>query len=203
MDDQGLSLNGIFGFGDPNSPPPKLSDAAKALKDLKACIPKSVPPGYWPAVLAQIQHKVRDVLDVPITSVMGDAWRKYTPLMKYCDKDRYPPDVTSIVPLADHTINTSFKPFIEIFADEKSVGTLKFEVALSITLEGGSLSIQDGKFKTLRLIRGRTNGKLSCEGAVLVDLTSRYRELPGEISFGDGFPIRPVKASQKPTAAGV
>jgi len=203
MNDPGLSLNGIFGFGDPNSPAPKLSDATKCLMDLKSRIPKGVPPGYWPAVMAQIQHKITDVLDVPISSVMGGAWRKYAPLMKYCDKDRYPSDVTTVVPLADHTISTSFKPFIEIFADEKAVGTLKFEIALSIKLEGANLSIQDGKFKTLRLVRGRTNGKLSCEGAVLVDLTSRDRELPGEISFGDGFPIRPLPASQKPTAAAV
>jgi hypothetical protein len=202
-DPGGVSLNGIFGFGDPKAPPLKLADATKVLMDLRERIPKGVPPGYWPAVLAQIQRKVTEVLDVPISSVIGGAWRKYAPLLKYCDKGRYPADMTSVVPLANHTINTSFKPFIEIFANEQSVGTINFQVALSIILEGANLSIQDGKFKTLELARGRVNGKLSCEGAVLVDLTSRNHELPGEISFGDGFPIRIVAASYPPTAAAV
>ena len=201
MNDHDVSLNGIFGFGDPNKPPPKLSDATKVLMDLKSRIPKNVPPSYWPAVMAQIQHKITDVLNVPISSVIGGAWRKYVPLQKYCDTNRYPPDVTTVVPLADHAISTSFKPFIEIFADEKPIGTIHFDVALSILLEGANVSIQDGKFKTLRLVRGRAKGKLSCEGAVLVDLTSGDHELPGEISFGDGFPIRVASGSAKPGPA--
>jgi len=201
VNDHDVSLNGIFGFGDPNTPPPKLSDATKVLAELKAHLPKNAPPGYWPAVLSQIQHKITEVLDVPISSVIGGAWRKYAPFLKYCDKNRYPPDKTSVVPLADHAISTTFKPFIEIFADEKVVGKLNFEVDLSILLEGANVSIQDGKFKTLRLVRGRAKAKLSCEGAVLVDLTSGDHELPGEISFGDGFPIRAGAGSAKAAPA--
>jgi hypothetical protein len=52
------------------------------------------------------------------------------------------------------------------------------------------VSVQDGKFRRLRLASGTLKGTLSVEHVVLVDRSSKEHELPGEISFGDGgFPI--------------
>lgn len=193
MADAGESLSSVFGLDVSKMPDLRIAEVATCVRKLQESLPDGVPAGYWAAVMTQVGAKVREALDIPLVSILGGAWQRYAQFEKYCDRERYPPDVTSVVPLANHTISSTLDPYVEIFADDVSIGRISLNVELSIALEGATLSIRDGKFRSLRLVRGNVGGKLSCGDVVLLDLSSRQYELPGEISFGDGIPIAPAR----------
>ena len=189
MADGGPSLTALFGLDDVNLPDLRIAEAATCVRDLQSRLPEGIPASYWPAVMSQVGAKVREALHVPIESLLTSAWQGYNQFQKYRDSKRYPPDVTSVVPLANHTVTSRMDPYVEVFADDVSVGRIALEIALNIVLEGATLSIRDGKFRSLTLAKGHATGQLSCGGVVLVDLSSREYQLPGTISFGDGIRI--------------
>jgi len=185
------TLKGVFGLGTPTLPRLPLSESGKCLSALRGCIPATASSAFWPAAMAQIHEQVGEALDVPIPSILGGAWSTYGPFLKYCDAKEYPSDVVSTVPLADHTIISSIKPYVEVYVGNERIGQLDFEIKLLITLEGGVLSIQNARFMSLRLASGKIEGMLSCEGVVVLDRTSKDYQFPGLILFGSGIPIVP------------
>ena len=185
----GHSLSSVFGLDGKDMPDLRIAEVATCVRNLQQSLPDGLPGGYWPAVMTQVGAKVREALDVPLESILTGAWQRYKQFEKYRDPERYPPEVTSVVPLADHTISSTLEPYVEVFADDVSVGRIALNVELNIALEGATLSIRDGKFRSLGLARGNVGGKLSCGDIVLLDLSSRKYELPGTISFGEGIPI--------------
>jgi hypothetical protein len=189
MSEAGHSLSSVFGLDNSKLPDLRIAEVATCVRKLQQSLPDGIPAGYWPAVMTQVGAKVREALDIPLESILAGAWQRHKQFQKYCDSERYPPDVTSVVPLADHTISSTLEPYVEVFADDVSIGRIALNVQLKVALEGATLSIRDGKFRSLGLVRGKVGGKLSCGDVVLLDLSSRQYELPANISFGDGIPI--------------
>ena len=191
MSDSSGSVGAVFGLGTPELPRLPLKEAGKCLTALRARIPATASSAFWPSAMMQIHEKISEVLDVPVASVLGGAWRTYGPFLKYCDAKEYPPDVVSTVPLGDHTIISSIKPFVEVYCGNERVGQLDFEIKLLITIEGGILSIKGGRFMSLGTANAKIEGTLSCEGVIVLDRTSKDYKFPGSIRFGEGIPIVP------------
>ena len=144
---------------------------------------------YWREAASNVSKALRPALSTPMTSILADGWNKYRPFLKYRDSKRYPPDVPVQEKLLEHTINAKLTPRVKIMLNQKQVGEVRFTAELSITLEGGTLTIQNGRFMKLRPGNCRVAGTLKCGNAVISKRESRKLELPGEISFGEGIPI--------------
>jgi hypothetical protein len=137
----------------------------------------------------------------PLTTVLAEAWSRYRPFLKYGDRERYPPEMSSQETLLKHTINATFRPKVRVLVDGAEVGTIDFEVALRLKLEGGEVTIQDGRITELRPGKCWIEGTLSCEGVVLAERASAEHPLPGVISFGEGIPVAPAAEPVEETVA--
>jgi hypothetical protein len=189
MSDSQITLKQFF------SPEKKLSpkslsslELSKKFASLKKKIWKETKV-KGPLILDSIIKKTIDMLDIKVLDIMVKAWNKYKILLKYLDKEKYPPDETFLVPLAEHTINSEHRPSIDILINDQPVGNIEFSITFSIMLEGIILKIQDGKIKGINTGTCKGKGTLKCENVVILEKKTASIPLPGSIDLGEGIPI--------------
>jgi len=142
----------------------------------------------WPLALDVFSEKIGAILDITIPDIMIATWNKYKILLKYKDNEKYPPDDTFLVHLAEHTFQSEHQPFIEIWFNNQRVDTIDFDIMVSLTLKGTILKIQGGRIK--EIITGTCNGKgsVKCEGRLILEQEMKSFHLPGSIKLGEGIP---------------
>jgi hypothetical protein len=168
--------------------PPEL-ESGSAIPDIKGKVRTEVHGVQWPAALDEIKKSVEPLLNVGIPDIMAAAWNKYRLLCKYLDRDKYPPDKTVMVPLAEHTLKSEHRPTIEIYINDHLIGKVNFVVTVSLAFEGLILKIRDGRI--MEMLTGSCTGKgaISCENCLLIERATAPFPLPGSIKLGDGIPI--------------
>lgn len=166
-------------------------EPSKRMEALKEKIQKESTAIKWPVALNEITKKVGDLLNISVIDIMVKAWNKYRELLKYTDKEKYPPDVSVLVPLTEHTIKSEHKPYVEILINEKPVGKIDFNINISLTLKGMILKIQDGKIKEIKTGSCKGKGNVKLEDLVIMEKETESISLPGSINLGDGVAIAP------------
>ena len=196
MSDSQLTLNQFFS-PEKELSPGKLSslESNKKIASLKKRILKEAKV-KGPLILDSIIKNTIDMLDIKILDIMVKAWNKYKILLKYLDKEKYPPEETFLVPLAEHTIKSEHHPSIDILINDKPVGKIEFSITFSIMLEGIILKIQDGKIKGITTGTCKGKGTLACENVVILEKKTESIPLPGSIDLGEGIPI-PAPAKRR------
>ena len=158
--------------------------------ELKERLAKEVKRIPWGGVLHNIRERFEALLDVPLSDILVGAWNKYRILLKYVDKEKYPPEEVIMVPLVDHTIESEHHPYLEFLLNEKSIGKIEFQITIAVTLEGFVLKIQDGRIREILTGNCKGKGTIQCENAVLLERESAPISLPGSIDLGAGVAIR-------------
>lgn len=97
----------------------------------------------------EVTEKLDDILDVDLTNVLVGGWKKGREILKYADGGKYPPEATYLVHLAEHTIASEHRPYIEILVDEQPVGRVEFKIKIALTLQGVILRIQGGHIRSI------------------------------------------------------
>lgn len=164
-------------------------ESSKGMEALKEKIQKESTAIKWPVALNEITKKVGDLLNISVIDIMVKAWNKYRELLKYTDKEKYPPDVSVLVPLAEHTIKSEHKPYVEILINEKPVGRVDFNINISLTLKGIILKIRDGKIQEIQTGSCKGKGTIKCEDFIIMEKETESFPLPGSINLGEGVPI--------------
>ncbi len=164
-------------------------DSSKGITSLKEKIQKESTEINWTIALNEITEKVKDLLNINVVDIMVKAWNKYGELLKYTDKEKYPPDVSVLVPLVEHKIKSEHKPYLEILINDKSIGKINFNINISLTLKGIILKIQDGKIKEIKTGSCKGKGILKLEDFVIMEKESESISLPGSINLGEGVSI--------------
>jgi len=166
-------------------------ESTKTFMSIKETIVREAKDIRWPVAYNTIINKVGSLLNISLSDIMVGAWRKYKILLKYCDKKKYGPDETFLVSLAEHTITSNHKPYIEVIVNENPIGKIDFPIALSFTLKGFVLKVQDGKIKEIQTGNCRGKGEVKCEEFTILEKQTQTYSLPGVIQLGDGVPIIP------------
>jgi hypothetical protein len=156
---------------------------------LKEKVSKGIKEIRWPVTFNEIIKKVEDLLNISLSDIMVTAWNKYRMLLKYTDKKKYSSNETFLVPLAEHTIKSEHKPYIEILINDKSVGKIDFNINISFTLKGIILKIRDGKIKEIQTGSCKGKGTIKCEDLVILEKETESFSLQGSINLGEGIPI--------------
>ncbi len=164
-------------------------ESSKGMEALKEKIQKESTAIKWPVALNEITKKVGDLLNISVIDIMVKAWNKYRELLKYTDKEKYPPDVSVLVPLAEHTIKSEHKPYLEILINDKAVSRINFDINISVVLKGMILKIQDGKIKEIKTGSCKGKGNVKLEDFVIMEKETESISLPGSINLGEGIPI--------------
>jgi hypothetical protein len=186
-----LILNDVIGWDKT-----RLSDqerdefeAREGMRSVREAVEGLGVPGIWTGVRDDIMGKIGDLLDVTLIDVFRRAWNKTRELTKYRNREKYPPDKTFVVPLADHKITSRHTPHIEIRADGVPTKKVNFEIRLEIALKGIRLHIRDARIRSIDIGECLGKGTLFCEGFLLAQQKSRKLELTGSIDLGDGIEI--------------
>jgi hypothetical protein len=147
---------------------------------------------FWVAAGANVFRALGKALDRPVTELFASGWNHYQPFLEFRDVKRHPPGVPAQKELYTHTIDAALSPSVKVLLNGKQVGELKFQFVGALKLEAGTLTIQDGKFISLRPGKCWATAALKFAGKPLLERKSKELVLPGELHFGDGIPILPV-----------
>jgi hypothetical protein len=151
----------------------------------------ALPAAFWTVASENVWKKLQVALDQPVHEILGDVWSWYKPFLEYCNPDRYPPEKSVQKDLLQHTIKAQLYPTVDVQIQGLSKKlVIRFEVDMHLNLKAGTLTIQNGKLMSLGLARIDVEATLKCMGNELLKRKSRTLQLPGDLSFGAGMPIR-------------
>jgi hypothetical protein len=190
MSNADVMLNAIFGLpGEgPIAAHVATVEGRKCFKTLQKQLP-GMASGFWQAAAGEVLSALRQVLDVPIGSVFAAAWNKGREFEKYTDHKQYPPEARYLVALAEHSITFSQEPRVDVLVNGMRAGTVEFKAELRVNFEAAKVAVQNARFVALHTGACTFKGTIECEGATLVERSSRDYTLPGRLSFGAGVPI--------------
>ena len=150
---------------------------------------EQLPGVSWSAVGNTLSDAMGTALDVSLSDILSRAWSTLETLQEYLDTDRHPPDEISMVPLATHTIHSSHEPSLELLSGEQIIAQLTFNVEVQLELEGIALKIRDGRIMGVASGAFQSTGSIQFEGQTLIARSTEQIQIPGSLSFGDGYRI--------------
>jgi hypothetical protein len=177
-------------------------NAAKDVGAVKTVLSRPLPVTQWLASGTQVIALLRKELsDISIPGLLANGWTKYDAFRKFCKEPEHPPTTTYVVPLFKHSISSKYRPVIELRLDGVPAGKVSFEVEVSVAFEEVSVVIRNKRFMAVQTGAAQAKGTLKCEGTQILEHALAKIDLPGKISFGDGFLIEPLSLSNVPKPA--
>jgi hypothetical protein len=103
--------------------------------------------------------------------------RIYQALIDCADPAKHSADETISLPMADHHVETSLKPCLEIVVGERPPVRITFEITCDLELKGLVVKVQDASIRALRIGACRAKGSVKCEGMLLIRRETKH---PGD-----------------------
>lgn len=163
-----------------SEPPPKLrQEAAKSAKKggVADAIARLTAIGL-DILGARIGHVVGDVLGADLGGVIGSALTKNQKIAAAIAKTENDPKAEEVVTLADHKLESTYEPSVDVIVDERKITSIPFEVKLETKVEGGLVVVKGGEIVAVRTGRGTITATLKCEGVQVAEKKVDY-ELAG------------------------
>jgi hypothetical protein len=168
----------------------KTLDASEKLRELRRKLETQSRGIRWPDTFQQIGGKLGELTDVRILEdIFIKVWNKARLFQKYLDPDKYPANETIEIPLLEHTVTSTHRPYIEVRFNETLIDRIDFEVTVTLELKGAVLEIQGGKITKLQSGECKGKGELRCEGLLLASEDFKPIKLPGTKEFDGGISI--------------
>ncbi len=191
----------FFGAEDDDGADDVLDGEGGNLDALEDGIKEQLPKVPFKAIRDELRNKILEVLDVGLEAVLGASWTKYQGIQEYADPEEHPPEETALAPLADHTIESSHSPHVDLVIKDAVLATIQLDIELAITLEGVLLKIQGGRILSLEAGSGQVSGSLTCtlnvkdveKELMSVEKETPRLELPVAVPLGDGIAIPSLK----------
>jgi len=169
------------------------------LKDVQETIRKELRSTDMFAVSSALLSKIAALLDDPLLDALADGWSKSAEILKYRDREKYPPENSFLVALAEHTMATEYHPSIDLFINNVRYKTLEFVVKLAVEMKGFQLEIKDAKIRKIRTGAWTGTGNVTLGGMEIYKKELEPVALPGIIDLKEGWPIgepRPTASAQ-------
>lgn len=187
MAEDSISLK-TFILGDP----PNAALAA-CVAGVTAALKKNLADGLrldWSDLAGDIAEKLEQMFDISLTDILAEAWKDYQGLADSADPAKHSADETISLPMAEHRVETTLRPCLEIVVGARPPIRVTFEIACELELKGVVLKIQDARIRAVRIATCRAKGTVKCQGLVLLRRESKELELPGRITMPRGIPIK-------------
>ena len=143
-----------------------------------------------PWTLIDGPEKAHDVLNLNVVDALGEAWKKYSEIMKYADREKYGPEEIILAPLAEHTVKSKHHPYVEVLLRDVPVGRVEFDLEFSLTLEGFVLKIQDGMIREIKTGSAKGEANLTLASVSLFKRETQSLHFPGHIPLREGILLR-------------
>lgn len=140
------------------------------------------------AVSDQIATVAHGLLDLDLSDLVTEGWRKFEDLTAAARRSLAAPGSREIVDLASHSIVSKHSPHVDVLVDDVRVATVRFDLSVEFTVKGVVATVRDGCLVSLQSGVCDVSGKLAAEGRQLARREAHY-ELPWLVKLGDGIPL--------------
>jgi hypothetical protein len=151
------------------------------VKDLENALSKEFDSFKWTSSMPDVVSKIAELLDVPVSSVFVESWKKSIAIQKALDESKAAPGDVLYVSLAEHTIQTTQHPHISVQISKLPPKNIPMTVTISFLLHGVTLTIQRGEIQEIRTGSCEVEGTLECLGVQVTKKPTRF-DLPGAIA---------------------
>jgi hypothetical protein len=186
-----LTLKELFSLpqgslSDPNLVAGMESDDFRALR--KELSERPVPIA-WGHVQSEMAGLLSAMLNATVLSVWCRAWEKYRGLMDDVEHSRKSPDAFVLSQLAEHSIDSTLHPYIEVFLGSKQLQKISFDVILTTRLRGLVLGLKKGLIMSIGLAECEWTGSIQIKGVTLVRRDLQKLTVPGRVEFKRGISV--------------
>jgi hypothetical protein len=154
--------------------------SSERVKHLEDALRKEFDGLKWTASMPDVVSKIADLLDIPVSSVLVESWKKAIAVQKALDESKAAPGDVLYVSLAEHTISSTQHPYISVQIARLPPKNVKLTVEVSFLLKGFTLAVQGGEIQEIRTGSCEVEGTLECLGVQVKKKPARF-DLPGAI----------------------
>lgn len=142
------------------------------------------------AVLKEVARAAEEILELDVTDIFEQAWRRTAALRAAATTTLTEPDSEQIVALAAHTMSLDHIPQIEVQVDDNPVATITLGVRLEMMVRGLVVAVRGGLLTAVLAGSCDITGTLTVAG-LQVWQGAVSLELPPALRPGSGIPLRP------------
>jgi hypothetical protein len=165
---------------------------SKKLRQIPAVVAAAVadPGAFLSAAVRSGVNTAGSLANFSVADVLAGAWRIHDRFKKYTETSQFPAGVETLVPLRTHHLTVTRNPYLEIFVDRGSQGTIDFELKVDLAVDAGTLVIKDKRFMRIEGGKGKLTATLKCEGVTVAQRVTREFRWKDAVSLGEeGIPI--------------
>jgi hypothetical protein len=158
--------------------------SSERVRHLEEALRKEFDGLKWTASMPDVVSKIAELLDIPLSSVFVESWKKAIAVQKALDESKAAPRDVLYVSLAEHTIRNTEHPYISVQIARLPPKNIELTVEVSFVLKGFTLTIQRGEIQEIRTGSCEVEGTLECLGVQVKRKPARF-DLPGVIPVRD------------------
>ena len=141
------------------------------------------------AIGGALNRAVMSALEIALDDVLGQAWSGWQEIREYADPEQTPPDDINVVPVSNHSIESTHKPSVDVVVRGVKVHSFAFNVATRIDVQGVNLVVQRGMIQEIRLASLKIGGSIKLHDRTLLEKDVAKVEFPGVIRLENPIPI--------------
>lgn len=189
VDVEGLTIRDVFAL--PLDSPPELAAGLKPedFKQLEKKLSSLSQPIGWSVVQSQVAGVFSGALNTRVLDGWASAWTKYKDLKQDAEDSRKAPEAVVLSRLAEHSIESSLHPYVEVFLGSKMVQKIVFDVTLTTQLEGLLLELKNGCIVSIQLAKCEWKGSIATQAISLIERPLAKLNLPGRITLKHAIPL--------------
>jgi hypothetical protein len=142
-------------------------------------------------VFGQIAQKSAGLLQFSPLDLMLATWTKWRELREYADPKRHSPNEVFVIALAEHSITSEHRPYLDIVVGTHPVARIDFAASIGLDLEALDLKIQAGRIKAVAPGACKVRMNFACKDIELIKSKRTLLQPPDLIDLGEGIPIAP------------
>ena len=98
-----------------------------------------------PGQSARIADAVVDLLDLPVTGLVLQAWDEQPSVQEACARTRHAPGATAFVVVTEHTLHTRQRPRVHVAVAGRPETVLELELTVALTIDAVTITVVEGR----------------------------------------------------------
>ncbi len=178
-------------FALPLDSPPELVAGlqAKDFENLEKKISALSQPIPWSSVQSEVAGRISAALNTGLLDAWACAWKKYQTVKADVEESRKSPDRLVLSPLAQHSVDSTLHPYVEVFLGSVRLEKILFDVTLTTAIKGLILGLKDGCMVSLQVAECEWTGSISLQGVSLIERKLTKIDIPGRIALKHGVSL--------------
>jgi hypothetical protein len=140
------------------------------------------------ALGTEVTRTVDALLELDLGALVVAGWKKHAALTTAAEQTRTTPETSAVVSLAEHTVSSTHKPYVDLLVREKRVARVHVELSVQVTVQGLAATVRGGRLVSLTGGNSEISARLAVEDRELAHRTARA-DLPLMVRLGNGIPL--------------